>query len=177
VKTICTLRSFLRRDAVHYYTIQRDDRDETEADDFFSRLEYVDYGEPGIDYADELNKLVDWLEEIGEFRGAQSQYFRHEGQASALPPPSRYFRELGYNELHLRLYCYRITAKLVILFNGDFKTPGPLTAQQCPRVRPYFEQANRIARALDTYRIAKEWWPVGYELETEDDELTFEVQL
>lgn len=162
---------------MHYYTVQREDRTDSEAEDFFSRLENADYGEADIDYADELSKLGDWLEEMGERRGAQPHYFRHEGRATALPPPSKYFRELGYDDLHVRLYCYRVTDKLVILFNGDFKTPGPLTAQECPRVRRYFEQANKIALALDRCLAEKDWWPTGYVIDTHNGkELEFEVQ-
>lgn len=162
--------------AVHYYTVKREDSAATETDEFFSRLENADYGEPNVDYADELNKLVDWLQEIGEHRGAKKHYFRHEGAAAALPPPGRYLSELGHHDLHIRLYCYRISDKLVVLVNGDFKTPGPLTAQECPRVRPYFEQARRIAAALDRCCADKDWWPTGYVIDTFDDQdLEFEA--
>lgn len=164
--------------AVHYYTVQREDQDDTEAEDFFSRMETVtDYGDGDVDYSDEVNKFRDWLVEMGERRGAQTQYFRHEGRMQAMPPDSWLFKSLGYDPMQVRLYCYRVTEKIVVLFNGDIKTPGPLTAQECPRVRPYFNQAVKIAQALDKCRTDKDWWPTGYFIDTYNDEpLEFEVQ-
>src|SRR5690606_33471069 len=46
-----------------------------------------------------------------------------------------------------RLYCYRLSERVVFLFDGDVKTAD--AAQDCPQVRPHFRMANQLARAIN----------------------------
>lgn len=164
---------------MHYYTMHREDAPESEAQDFLSRMaEITDYGDgDDVDYTHEINMFNTLLVEIGE-RGAKSpRLFRDEGAALALPPGRGYLATLGYEPMQIRLYCYKVSEKIVILFNGDIKTPGVQSAQDCPRVGPYFAQAQRFAKALDVARQEKRWWPVHFNIETDEDPLELEVPL
>lgn len=97
--------------------------------------------------SEEFNDLLAWIKiRMGSIDGAQTRFFRHEKQAMALPPPSR-FLEIAY-ESNLRLYCLRLSDHVVILFNGGIKSDVQ-TAQECPVVRPHFELAQRLAKAID----------------------------
>jgi hypothetical protein len=83
--------------------------------------------------------------------GAKMKFFRHERDASALPPPG--FDYLGRddeypnNKYGLRLYCIRLNSSIVILFNGDLKTAQE--AQKCKNCKRHFDLANRITRKID----------------------------
>lgn len=89
---------------VQYYSIRFEKKEVNEFFDFLNRLEDV----PEIET--DLNKLLVWLEEIGEKYGAiRDRFFRHEakhGEASALPPPAWQMETLAIVvEEDLRLYC------------------------------------------------------------------------
>lgn len=166
---------------MHYYTIHCEGAPESEAQDFLSRMERItDYGDgDDVDYTHEIDVFIALLGEIGERRGAKSpRLFRAEGAALALPPGRSYLATLGLEPMQIRLYCYKVSERIVILFNGDIKTPGAQSAQSCPRVGPYFAQAQRFAKALDEARRENYWWPVHFNIETDDDKpLELEVTL
>lgn len=131
---------------VNFYSVHFEGNDENEFYEFLARME----DEP--DVADELERLIIWLELIADKYGAQSKYFRHEGlysDASALPPPRNIMRinELEVN--HLRLYCLRANEHVVFLFNGGIKSQGIDKAQDCPNVRHYFMQANELTEKIN----------------------------
>lgn len=48
----------------------------------------------------------------------------------------------------IRLYCIRVDKHILILLNGALKTPNIRSAQDCPKVKPYFDFCNEIAIAL-----------------------------
>ncbi len=121
-----------------FYTVQFEDKPDNEFEDFLLRHENQE------DLKQQLDELVAWLDEIAARRGALHWLFRHENKAHALPPKQR-LQHLEIN--NLRLYCLRLNDNVVILFNGGFKTAD--TAQNCPNVRPYFNQANRLSDAID----------------------------
>ncbi len=117
-----------------FYTVQFEQKFHPEFEDFLLRHEG----------REELEELVAWLDEIAKNRGALSWLFRHEDKAHALPPKQR----LGHLAINnLRLYCLRLNDHIVVLFNGGVKTAA--TAQNCPNVKPYFVQANRLAGGID----------------------------
>lgn len=101
-----------------------------------------------------LNHILSWLKEIGNVWGARPHLFRGEREAHALPPKGTH-REPTYVEIetgkvaanNLRLYCYRLSERVVFLFDGDVKTAD--AAQDCPNVWPHFRMANKLAQAID----------------------------
>lgn len=126
---------------VTYYTIVFEDADNgnNEFEDFI--LRHQGNKEVSIEYLD----LLRWLKLLGEKYSALERYFRPEKKAEALPPPSRYLKEIYSN--NLRLYCMRINNHIVILFNGGIKTTNK--AQNCPNVKWHFETANKLAHQID----------------------------
>ena len=127
---------------VNYYTLVIEENNPdgvSETEDFFGRFEHRK------EYNTSLNNLVDWIEEIGDNRGANSDFFRPEDKARALPPPSRYLRTRSAGKL--RLYCILINEQIVILANGDEKTANAV--KDCPDLLPKFRFANSIARQLE----------------------------
>ncbi|MBV6439406.1 MAG: hypothetical protein DYG98_17315 [Haliscomenobacteraceae bacterium CHB4] len=121
-----------------FYTVRFEQKTHTEFEDFLLRHENRK------DLEEQLNELIAWLDEIAERRGALNWLFRQENKAHALPPKQR----LDHLEVNnLRLYCLRLSDHVVILFNGGVKTAD--VAQNCPNVKPYFVQANRLAGAID----------------------------
>lgn len=88
------------------------------------------------------------IQTIGNKYGAHLRYFRderdiaHRGNAMAVPSTL-------VMRSQLRLYCHVLSPKVVILFNGDFKTKGPISAQDCPKVEPHFTKANALTRIID----------------------------
>lgn len=128
---------------VNFYTVIFEN-EISEADKFFEKLEM---------HADEKDALrfIAVLEEIGNIRGAKERYFRAERGFNALPPSNKEAIKMHLSQFELindwRLYCLRLSDNIVILFNGDIKTAR--TAQQCPRVAPFFYQAGQLTKLID----------------------------
>ncbi len=75
-------------------------------------------------------------------------FFRFENEAQALPPAGKYRvgeMTINYGNFSLRLYCLRISDKLVVLFNGAEKTSG--TAQG-GKTNMVFTEANQFAKQI-----------------------------
>lgn len=93
----------------------------SETDKFFDK-----YAIPKHQFEEEAMQLFRLItESIGNRYGATDDFFdRSENKAYALPPkPKKWveeIKELGIN-FPLRLFCYRITEQIVILFNGGIK--------------------------------------------------------
>lgn len=121
-----------------FYAIHFEGKLENEFVDFLLRHENLE------SLKEQLDELLAWLDEIAARRGALDWLFRHENRAHALPPKQR-LQHLEVN--NLRLYCMRLNDNVVILFNGGLKTADK--AQNCPNVRLYFHQANRLAISID----------------------------
>jgi len=122
---------------VTYYSVLK----EGEEDDMF--LQFLHRIAENEELTKDLQLLKIWLKLIGDKYGAREQYFRHEQAAHALPPPFRFTE----TESNLRLYCMRVSENTVILFSGDVKTSA--TAQQCPNVKPHFDEALRLTKKID----------------------------
>lgn len=98
------------------------------------------------DHQTELEILYNVIYEM-RGRGAKHFYFKSEGPANALPIVPKEIISCNNIDFGLRLYCIRLTDNLLVLLNGDIKTQHkPLN---CPNVKKHFENAVKIARALD----------------------------
>lgn len=68
----------------------------------------------GCEYDEDIDTIIAWLDRIGE-NGALERYFRYEGRlgdgVSAIPIETS----------NLRLYCIRLSDKILIFGNGDVK--------------------------------------------------------
>lgn len=134
-----------------FYTVKWDDAIENETDKFFSsyELETSEYYEP----ANILLRLI--IQNIGNKYGAINEFFdREKNIAQALPPkPKRRIpeiEELGIN-FPLRLYCYRITESIIVLFNGGIKTERTDQLSKDISLKFYEAQqfANKIQKAIE----------------------------
>ena len=140
VNSFATIVPFQRYSVVNFYSIKSEDKDLSEADDFFQRMSENN----GIE--DQLERLVYWMEQLGD--GAiDVEDLRHEGICQALPPDRRVTNEF----IELRLYCHIISDKVIILFNGDIKTA--MKAKDCPNVGPHHRRATAWASKLDKEKI------------------------
>lgn len=95
-------------DAVNYYSIHLDEEELSELERFFEKFP------EGSQYDEDIDTIIAWLDKIGE-RGALERYFRHEGRfgdgVSAIPIETS----------NLRLYCIRLSDKILIFGNGGVK--------------------------------------------------------
>ncbi|MGJ7033691.1 hypothetical protein [Niabella hirudinis] len=133
-----------------FYTISwvlDDDKTVPETDRFFDR--YAVPGHPLEERALQLFRLI--TESIGNRYGAIDDFFdRHVNKAQELPPkPKRWVEEvkdLGIN-FPLRLFCYRITEQIVVLFNGGIKEST--TTQQSNDLRMKFYEAQTFVQKIE----------------------------
>lgn len=95
-------------EAVNFYSIMLEGEELTELEKFFDKFPV------GCEYDEEMDVIIAWLDRIGE-PGALERYFRPEGKygdgVSAIPIESG----------KLRLYCLRLSDKILIFGNGDAK--------------------------------------------------------
>lgn len=130
-----------------FYTVLCEDAEFSETDKFIKKFQsHVELKESLQD----LFKFITII--IGDEKGARSDYFKPENEAQALPPSKKFVVEevsLSYVNFPLRLYCYRISDNLVILFNGGEKTDR--TAQGGKTSMAFYEAtqfAKKINQAL-----------------------------
>lgn len=95
-------------EAVNFYSIMLEGEELTGLEKFFDKFPV------GCEYDEEMDVIVAWLDRIGE-TGALERYSRPEGEygdgVSAIPIESG----------KLRLYCLRLSDKILIFGNGDAK--------------------------------------------------------
>lgn len=111
--------------------------------DFIRRMKLI----PEVN--DYLERLVYWIKRIGEKGIDEQKDFRFEGICKALPPDIRFSHE----ENELRLYCHILTNNIVILFNGDRKTHGAKSSQECTVVEPHRLRAERWTNKIQKEKI------------------------
>jgi hypothetical protein len=146
-----TIEEARRYDHVTYYTVRIEVNDKKEDENEFEK--WILKHSQNESIKDEYQDLISLLETMGQELSAKKRYFRHEGEADALPPnwkklkPQEREAHVTYSK-NLRLYCMRLTDSVVILFNG-IKSDSARTAQECPKVRKFFRQANNFAKSLD----------------------------
>jgi hypothetical protein len=127
----------------------------SETDKFFD--EYAVPSHPLEDEAVQLFRLI--TQSIGNKYGATNDFFdRSENKAQALPPKPKQWvgeiEELGMN-FPLRLFCYRTTEQIVVLFNGGIKNAS--SAQESDNLSMKFYEAQtfvkRIEKALQSEMV------------------------
>lgn len=94
---------------VNFYSIKLNGEELTELEIFFEKFP------EGCEYDEEMDVIISWLDQIAK-RGAKERYFRPEGRygdgVSVIPI------EVGNK---LRLYCLRLSDKILIFGNGGVK--------------------------------------------------------
>lgn len=102
------IRLVEEHEAVNFYSILIEDEELTELEKFFEKFPI------GCDYDYDIDIIISWLDKIGE-KGALDRYFRPEGKfgdgVMAIPIDTG----------KLRLYCLRLSDKILIFGNGDIK--------------------------------------------------------
>ena len=117
-----TIELVEEHDAVNFYSIHLEDEELAELDRFFEKFPL------GSPFDEDIDTIIAWLDKIGE-SGALERYFRHEGRfgdgVSAIPIDAG----------QLRLYCIRLSEKILIFGNGGVKdTP---TWQESETLKEY----------------------------------------
>ena len=128
--------------AVNFYSIHLDEEELSELERFFKK-----YPE-GCLYDEDVDTIIAWLDRIGE-NGALERYFRYEGRfgdgVSAIPIETS----------NLRLYCIRLSDKILIFGNGGVKDSP--TWQESGNLAGYVETlvdtSRFIASRLDNGTI------------------------
>lgn len=133
-----------------FYTVRfisEEDDTPSETDKFFDK-----YAVPEHQFEDEAFQLFRLItESIGNKYGAIDDFFdRIENKAQALPPKPKErleeIKELGKN-FPLRLYCYRLTKQIVILFNGGIKDAQ--TAQESKNLSMKLYEAQTFVKKIE----------------------------
>ena len=118
---------------VNFYSIKMAGEELTEMEAFFEKFP------EGCEYDNEIDVIISWIDQIAE-RGALERYFRPEG---------RYGDGVGVIPIDvgnkLRLYCLRLSDKILILGNGGVKDAR--TWQESKTLAPY------VKLLIDTSRF------------------------
>ena len=103
-----TLELIEEHDAVNFYSIHLDGKEMSEMEAFFDKFPL------GSPYDEDIDVIISWLDRIGA-SGSFEMYFRYEGKygdgVCAIPIETN----------NLRLYCIRMSDKILIFGNGDIK--------------------------------------------------------
>ncbi len=120
--------------AVNFYSIHLDEEELSELERFFEKFPV------GCEYDDEIDIIIAWLDKIGE-NGALERYFRPEG---------RYGDGVGVIPIDvgnkLRLYCLRISDKILVFGNGGIKDAD--SWQNSGTLAPYVEMLIDTSRFI-----------------------------
>ena len=129
-----TIELVEEHDAVNFYSIHLDDEELSELERFFEKFPV------GCEYDDEIDIIIAWLDKIGE-NGALERYFRPEG---------RYGDGVGVIPIDvgnkLRLYCLRISDKILVFGNGGIKDAD--SWQNSGTLAPYVEMLIDTSRFI-----------------------------
>ena len=168
MKRWCLIDEFATFEKVRFYTVRFEDEDVSETDKFFSAFD----ADP--DLYEKLNKLLAFVEQMGNHFGAKSEFFRHEGSADGLPPKERIARKydlVEFIDYKFRLYCMRLSDTVVILFNGVIKETNK-NQEDSEQLMPIFRNALTFSRRINDKINDKEFNLSNKEIIA--DELAFE---
>ncbi|MGM9833942.1 MAG: hypothetical protein ACI31A_09700 [Candidatus Limisoma sp.] len=119
---------------MNFYSIHLDECELSEFERFFEKFPI------GCEYDEEVDVIISWLDKIGE-KGALERYFRPEG---------KYGDGVGVIPIDvgnkLRLYCLRISDKILIFGNGDIKDSD--SWQNSEKLAPYVEMLIETSRFI-----------------------------
>jgi hypothetical protein len=129
--------------ACTFYTVRYEGNKNNETDRFILRYENDETHKESLQ---ELLSLL--IDIIGEDHGAKEIFFnRPENEVTALPPKGKInLYDLHYPRFPLRLYAYRLSEQIVILFSGGIKDAA--TNQQSS-LSMAWPEACAFARAID----------------------------
>lgn len=157
------LKKVLVYNKVTFYSAQLGDRLVTEFKDFTIRAVQID--------KEQVAELFRFIQNIGQKYGAAPEHFKKEDNAERLPPPYYHISTEAPNDYGLRLYCIRLTTKIVILLNGDKKSTQKV--QDCKNCKKHFMIAKRISKCIDNAIRDNYIELKNFEIQIEDDfELT-----
>lgn len=129
-----TIELVEEHDTVNFYSIHLDEEELSELERFFEKFPV------GCEYDDEIDIIIAWLDKIGE-NGALERYFRPEG---------RYGDGVGVIPIDvgnkLRLYCLRISDKILVFGNGGIKDAD--SWQNSGTLAPYVEMLIDTSRFI-----------------------------
>jgi hypothetical protein len=167
VKNLVVIEELYRFRRVCFYTARFDDEELSETEKFIRRI--LKTPELEQEYGEEMDRLTQGFQLIGNVYGARSQYFRMENNAEALPPPrgSLQALELGIDN-RLRIYCLRLSDEVVILLGGGIKTA--MTVQESPEARMPFQFAQRIAGLVNEALRESRFTIVGPDILSDSNE-------
>lgn len=130
----CSKNIISKHDAVNFYSIHLEEEELSELERFFEKFP------EGCGYDEEIDVIIAWLDKIGE-NGALERYFRSEG---------RYGDGVGVVPIDvgnkLRLYCLRISDKILIFGNGRLKDSD--SWQNSKSLAPYVEMLIDTSRFI-----------------------------
>jgi hypothetical protein len=131
-------------DKVTFYTVHQDGHVLCETDKFFEKYSKL------IRFKTNTERLLQLiLEVIGNTYGAHTNFFnRFEDQANALPHKGSIEEIKFEHDFPLRLYCYRVTDSIVVLFNGGEKTAQ--TVQNSSNLNLKFIEAKSYVKLIQT---------------------------
>ena len=131
------LELFEENDNLNLYTIRLKDEKLTEFEKFLDKFPN------DCKYKEDIDIIISWIEKITE-KGALSRYFKPEGKygdgVGAIPTETN----------NIRLYCLRLSDKILILGNGGIKDAD--TWQDSPTLRPFVELLIDTSRFINTRR-------------------------
>ncbi|MEM7658757.1 MAG: hypothetical protein AAF399_21715 [Bacteroidota bacterium] len=153
---IYLLEAFDFGEKVHFYTIRREQAEQSETDQFIER--FFDSKQATFDPAhqEDMETILVWMEEIGK-RGMDICQLRHENAAHAFPPKRGFVSELAGIDTHtphLRLCCVVFPPSIIVLCGGGIKTSQ--TYQDSPDLVGPVRLANQIAEKLTSMVVERE---------------------
>lgn len=123
-------------DAVNFYSVQMENEELSELERFFEKFPV------GCEYDKDIDVIISWIDKIGE-KGALERYFRPEGHygdgVGVIPI------EVGNK---LRLYCLRLSDKILIFGNGGVKDADAW--QNSETLAPYVETLIATSRFISS---------------------------
>ena len=121
---------------VNFYSIRMAGEKLTELEAFFEKFP------EGCEYDNEIDVIISWIDQIAE-RGALERYFRPEGNygdgVGVIPIDV---------EKKLRLYCLRLSDKILIFGNGGVKDAR--TWQESETLAPYVKLLVDTSRFISS---------------------------
>jgi len=121
---------------VNFYSIRMAGEELTELEAFFEKFP------EGCEYDNEIDVIISWIDQIAE-RGALERYFRPEGNygdgVGVIPIDV---------EKKLRLYCLRLSDKILIFGNGGVKDAR--TWQESETLAPYVKLLVDTSRFISS---------------------------
>lgn len=142
------ITEYKKLEKVNLYTVHFKGDEKNETDKFIDT--FINHPK----YQKDLQTIIYWIyKRIGK-EGALERFFRPEKNAKALP--------IQPANPKLRLYCVRISDKILILGNGGVKTSKKV--KDCPNCFPHFKNMNDIYFILNNSREKEETFVEDYKI-------------